>query len=75
MVRNPPAMGMNHMHGILFIVGAPLVGALSVGPRMVGKDRAGTRPAPTKSLGDIIGIFKSISTHQLNLGFQNCNYF
>ena len=44
----------NHMHGIIFIVGAPLVGALSVDSRMVGKDRAGTRPAPTKSLGVIL---------------------
>jgi len=35
------------MHGIIFIAGAPLVGALSVDPRMLGKDRAGTRPAPT----------------------------
>jgi len=28
------------------------------------KDRAGTRPAPTASLGDIVGMFKSISTHE-----------
>ena len=70
----------NHMHGIIFIVGAPLVGALSVDPRMVGKDRAGTsnyragtRPAPTKSLGGNIGIFKSISTHQyaINVNVNN----
>ena len=45
---------------MIFIVEAPLAGALSVDPRMVGKyragtpdDRAGTRPAPTKSLGVI----------------------
>ena len=54
----------NHMHGIICIVGAPLVGALSVESPMGGNDRAGTRPAPTTSLGDIVGIFKSISTHQ-----------
>ena len=58
------------------IVGAPLVGALSLELRMGGNDRAGTRPnrragtrpnrragtrpAPT-SLGDVAGIFKSIS--------------
>ena len=65
------------MHGIIFIVGAPLVGALSVDPRMVGKDRAGTRPAPTKLLGDIIGIFKSISTHQyaINVNANNWTAF
>ncbi len=63
----------NHVHGIIFIVGAPLVahsvgahsvGAHSVESRMGDKDRAGTRPAPTLSLGDVVGIFKSISTHQ-----------
>jgi len=47
----------NHVHGIICIVGAPLVGDLSV------EDRAGTRPAPT-TLGNVVGIFKSISTHQ-----------
>ncbi len=40
------------------------MGALSVESPMGGKDRAGTRPAPTVSLGDVVGIFKSISTHQ-----------
>ena len=51
-------------------VGAPLVGALAIKTRSAGdrgqpaKDRAGTRPAPTISLGDVVGIFKSISTHQ-----------
>ena len=63
----------NHVHGIIFIVGAPLVGAHSVESPMGDKDRAGTgddnragtRPAPTSSsLGDVVGIFKSISTHQ-----------
>jgi REP element-mobilizing transposase RayT len=53
----------NHVHGIIFIVGAPLVGAPSIESRMGDKDRAGTRPAPTSSLGDVVGIFKSISTH------------
>ena len=62
----------NHVHGIIFIVGAPLVGALSFERQIDRKDRAGTRrnrragtrPAPTASLGDVVGIFKSISTHQ-----------
>ena len=43
-----------HLHGIVAIVGAPLVGA-----RPEGK-RATTRVAPT--LGTIVGQFKSIST-------------
>jgi len=45
----------NHLHGIIVIVGAPLVGALN-------NDRAGTRPAPT--LGEIIGAFKSMTTNE-----------
>ncbi|MDP2911700.1 MAG: transposase [Candidatus Omnitrophota bacterium] len=45
----------NHLHGIIEIVGAPLVGALN-------NDRAGTRPAPT--LGGIIGAFKSMTTNE-----------
>lgn len=51
----------NHVHGIVSIVGAPLVGA-----RISEEDRAGTRPAPT--LGDIIGVFKSITTHSYTEG-------
>ena len=50
----------NHIHGIIFIVGAPLVGAHSVESWMCNKDRAGTRPAPTSSLGVVVGIFKSL---------------
>ena len=64
----------NHMHGIIFIVGAPLVGALSVGSRMGVKDRAGTRPAPTSSLGYVVGIFKSISTHQYAINVHTNNW-
>jgi putative transposase len=53
----------NHVHGIISIVGAPLVGALHEKDRADTPDiRAGTRPAPT--LGDVVGMFKSISTHQ-----------
>jgi len=62
----------NHMHGIIEIthspVGAPLVGALkdsaiSTIPGDI-KSRATTRVAPTnKSLGDIIGAFKSVTTN------------
>ncbi len=39
------------------------MGALSLEYLMGNADRAGTRPAPT-TLGDVVGIFKSISTHQ-----------
>jgi REP element-mobilizing transposase RayT len=71
----------NHVHGIIIIVGAPLVGALSVESRMDVNDRAGirpnrragTRPAPT-SLGDVVGIFKSISTHQYAINVNANNW-
>ena len=48
----------NHFHGVIFLVGAPLVGA------QIEKDekRVGTRPTPT--LGDVIGAFKSITTNE-----------
>ena len=47
----------NHMHGVI-VVGASLV----VAPNTVlATNRAGTSPAPT--LGDVVGAFKSITTH------------
>jgi putative transposase len=55
----------NHIHGIIFIVGAPLVSAHSF-----DQDRAGTRPAPTNTIGDIVGTFKSIATHQYVIGIR-----
>ena len=64
----------NHIHGIIFNVGAPLVGAHSVELRIGDKDRAGTRPAPTSSLGDVVGIFKSISTHQYAINVNANNW-
>ena len=51
----------NHLHGIIHIVGAPLVGARS--------NRAGIKPAPT--LGDIIGAFKSLTTHEYIRNIKN----
>ncbi len=48
----------NHIHGIIVIVGAPLVGAQD--DRCETVTRAATRAAPT--LGDIVGAFKSITT-------------
>ena len=53
----------NHIHGILAIVGAPLVGARNQWTR------ADTRPAPT-SLGDIICVYKSISTNDYINGIK-----
>ncbi len=50
----------NHVHGLLFIVGAPLVGAHALKTHPAkdrvnpDKDRAGTRPAPTSSLGILL---------------------
>ncbi len=54
----------NHIHGIINIVGAPLVGARN-------GNRAGTRPAPT--VGDIMGAFKSITTNEYirNIKYNN----
>lgn len=59
----------NHIHGIIEIVGATLV--------VAHNKRAGTRPAPTEShatLGQIIGAFKSITTHKYILGIQIYNW-
>jgi len=60
----------NHFHGIIIIVGATLVVAQQ---NVVGEnERAGTRPAPTnETIGDIIGVFKSITTHEYVVGVKN----
>lgn len=63
----------NHVHGIIVIVGAPLVGAHSSGMQIDNAGtRAGTRPAPT--LGDVVGTFKSITTHQYTDGVRQKNW-
>ncbi len=56
----------NHIHGIIVIVGAPLL----VGARDVSGviKKAGTRPAPT--LADIIRAFKSITTREYIQGVK-----
>jgi putative transposase len=52
-----------------YFVGAPLVGALENDrPGALENHRAGTRPAPT--LGDVVGKFKSISTHEYVIGVR-----
>ena len=63
----------NHFHGILIIhesVGAGLVPAPRATPAQ--DDRATTRVAPTvnRALGEIIGAFKSITTHEYLLGVR-----
>jgi putative transposase len=62
----------NHSHGIIVIVGAGLVPAPDV-PRVVqptaeASRRATTRVAPT--LGEIVGAFKSITTHEYVMGVR-----
>ena len=55
----------NHFHGIVAFVGAPLVGAHNTGhPRTTGQPRITGQPqgiAPT--VGDVIGVFKSLTTN------------
>lgn len=70
----------NHIHGIIVLVGAPLVGArqgdekneLRVGAPLVGaqidEKQVGTRP--TLTLGDVIGAFKSITTNEYIHGIK-----
>ena len=58
----------NHAHGIIVIV-EPEFGA-DTGPG------AGIKPAPTHkpTLGDIVGAFKSITTHEYIQGVDNKNW-
>ncbi len=55
----------NHIHGIIEIVGASLVGAINVdnsNSNIKMTSRASTRGAPT--VGDVVGAFKSKTTNQ-----------
>ena len=70
----------NHFHGVV-VVGAVFMVALDTNisenkadTRLGVDTRSGadTRPAPT--LGDIIGAFKSITTHEYILGVDNKNW-
>lgn len=54
----------NHLHFILFLVGAPLVGARS---SEEDQNRAPTRGAPT-TVGEVVGAFKSLTTHEYTIG-------
>ena len=53
----------NHVHMIVNIVGAGFMPARG--------ERATTRVAPTVTLGDIIGAFKSLITHEYIMGVKN----
>ncbi len=79
----------NHIHGVIVIVGAPLVGARGGGAdgeknavetkkrADIVKNRADTRPAPTNAkltLGNIVCAFKSLTTDQYILGVENQNW-
>ncbi|MBU4016490.1 transposase [Patescibacteria group bacterium] len=72
----------NHFHGIIIIdnknVGVPLVGTRKHADETLQiNKRAGTRPAPTikiQTIGNIIGAFKSISTHEYINGVKNNNW-
>jgi putative transposase len=55
----------NHMHGIIALVGATLAvaqnDAVAQNEMIVGNDiRAGASPAPAKTVGDIVGAYKSL---------------
>ena len=66
----------NHFHGIIIVI-APVGATLVVAPVLdISQQGAGTSPAPTKkpTLGDIIGAFKSITTHEYILGVDNKNW-
>ena len=69
----------NHIHGIMIIpspVGVPLVGTRDAtrGREPTDGDRATTSVAPTedrtKTLGEMVGVYKSITTHQYIKGVE-----
>jgi len=62
----------NHVHMIIQIVGAGFMPAHHDGFMPARDDeRATTRVAPTITLGDIIGAFKSLTTHEYIMGVKN----
>ena len=63
----------NHFHGIVVIHEVGHTGVDTVGVPLVGTpNRVGTRHTPTdaSTLGEMIGAFKSITTHQYIQGFR-----
>ncbi|MCD6400671.1 MAG: hypothetical protein J7L73_01965 [Anaerolineales bacterium] len=66
----------NHFHGIIKIVGQTLAVTPHDDSEII--NAAGMRPTPTgaytegrKTIGDIIGAFKSITTHEYIIGVKN----
>jgi len=67
----------NHIHIIIHLVGATLVVAPTI-PIVAVVDHsgikpawAGIKPAPTATLGDVIGAFKSLTTREYIMGVKN----
>ena len=62
----------NHMHGIIALsaVGAALVAAQGMARRINPPRRATTRVAPTRSLGTVIGAYKSLTTVEYARGVK-----
>ena len=66
----------NHIHGIISIVGAPLVGARTT--EIDSPKRADTRPAPTMGLGDMVGTHATVTFRGPGfpfMGFQLILFF
>ena len=74
----------NHFHAIITITDSNCRGDPCGRPDVVGTNGAGTRPAPTMrdgetgtdradwpALGDVVGAFKSITTHEYIMGVRN----
>jgi len=63
----------NHIHGIVVLVGAPLVGAHSDNViHGATVDRSTTRVAPT--VGDVVGAFKSLVTVEYTRGVKQSGW-
>jgi len=64
----------NHFHPIVMI-NEPVGATLVVAQNVVAQNRAGTSLAPTRpTLGDIIGAFKSITTHEYIQGVKESGW-
>jgi len=70
----------DHFHGIIEIVnatknvGAPLVGALDMEDIINNNQNVANVPNSNSTIGDIIGAFKSITTHEYINGVKNYNW-
>lgn len=57
----------NHFHGIIIITDQPVGSTLVV-------DQTGVGTSPTPTVGDIIGAFKSITTHEYIIGVKRSGW-